>query len=166
MKQTFEYLASLTPEEQNYVIPDPLFRVYVSGKGVTTGSPCGKIAFRIKANGDVTPCGYYDHIVTGNVHEIEGLRKAWESIEMQKIKQTRIKDISECRDCSLLRTCGTGCRAIADKINGGTHSKDPYACRTAPLLEEYIAVSLKQHGFNMEMSDGCSEYSITENNPL
>ena len=120
----------------------------------------------VKANGDVTPCGYFDHIVTGNVRTAGGLRRAWESVAMQQVKQTRIKDISECRGCSLLRTCGTGCRAIANKINGGMCSKDPYACRTAPLLEDYIAVSLKQHGLHMAMSDGCSEYSVTENDPL
>jgi len=148
------------------------FRTELIEKTLNTFNPNDIVCFyhknrcSVKANGDVTPCGYFDHIVTGNVRTIGGLQQGWESTTMQQVKQTRIKDISDCRECSLLRTCGTGCRAIANKVNGGMCSKDPYACRTAPLLEDYISVSLKQRGLHMTMSDGCSEYSVTENSPL
>jgi radical SAM protein with 4Fe4S-binding SPASM domain len=66
MKEVFEYLSSVSPKEKNYAIPDPLFRTYVNGKGVSKGSPCGKIAFRIKTNGDVTPNVFTDDF-SGNV---------------------------------------------------------------------------------------------------
>ena len=148
------------------------FRTELIEKTLNTFNPNDIVCFyhksrcSVKANGDVTPCGYFDHIVIGNVRTAGGLRQAWESTAMQQVKQMRIKDISDCRGCSLLRTCGTGCRTIASKVNGLMCSKDPYACRTAPLLEDYIAVSLKQRGLHMTMSDGCSEYSVTENSPL
>ncbi|MBU2265218.1 radical SAM protein [Patescibacteria group bacterium] len=148
------------------------FRTELIEKVLNTFNPDDIVCFyhksrcSVKANGDVTPCGYFDHVVTGNVRMADGLRQAWESVTMQQIKQMRIRDISECRGCSLLHTCGTGCRAIASKINGNPCSKDPYACRTAPLLEEYIAVRLKEHGLHMIMSDGCMEYSVAENSPL
>lgn len=148
------------------------FRTELIEKTLNTFNPNDIVCFyhknrcSVKANGDVTPCGYFDHIITGNVRKMGGLRQAWESVTMQQVKQMRIKDISECRGCSLLRTCGTGCRAIADKVNSGMQSKDPYACHTAPLLEDYITVSLKQYGLHMAMSDGCSDYSVTENSPL
>lgn len=148
------------------------FRTELIEKTLNTFNPGDIVCFyhknrcSVKTNGDVTPCGYFDHIVTGNVRTPGGLRRAWESVGMQRIKQTRIEDISECKGCSLLRTCGTGCRAIASKIGGSMCSKDPYACRTAPLLEDYIAASLKRHGLHMAMSDGCREYSVAENSPI
>lgn len=148
------------------------FRTELIEKTLNTFNPNDIVCFyhksrcSVKANGEVTPCGYFDHIVTGNVRSAGGLRRAWESAAMQQIKQTRIKDISECGGCSLLHTCGTGCRAIASKVNGGICSKDPYACRTAPLLEGYISASLERHNLHMAMSDGCREYSVMENSPV
>lgn len=114
----------------------------------------------IKPNGDVIPCGYFDNIVGGNIKGAGGLKSAWENSLLQNIKTIRIKDVIECSDCDLIKFCGTGCRAIANKINGNVLSKDPYACEQAIFFNNVILPLLESHKFNFNASNGCSMFSL------
>ncbi len=115
----------------------------------------------LKANGDVVPCGYYDDVIAGNVRN-SGLKQAWESRKMQRIKHLCISEITECQDCSLLSQCGTGCRAVAKKTKGSVTAKDPYACHQAPFLKEIVLSLFQKHGFTLSMSEKCFEFSVME----
>ncbi len=112
----------------------------------------------VKSNGDVIPCGYFDKIIAGNVSR-EGLKDAWENQTMQRVKNLPVFEITECRDCKLLDFCGTGCRAVAEKINGSIYEKDPYACHQTPFFKETVIQLLKNHGFAIKMSQKCLEFS-------
>ena len=113
----------------------------------------------LKANGDIIPCGYFDDIIVGNVRN-NGLRKVWESQKMQKIKHICVSEINDCQDCSILWLCGTGCRALAQKINGKIIAKDPYACHQFSFLYEIVLPLLKKYGFTIKISERCSEFTI------
>jgi|GEM_PF-1360597 len=115
----------------------------------------------IKANGDVVPCGYFDDIIAGNVRR-GGLRSAWESKTMQKIKHIKVSEVKECRGCKLLHYCGTGCRAVAKQINGSILSKDPYACQQIPFFKRIVTHLMGKYKRKCEISEKCYEFSVAE----
>jgi radical SAM protein with 4Fe4S-binding SPASM domain len=103
----------------------------------------------IKANGDVTPCGYFDYIVPGNVKKLS-IHDIWLSDKMQKIKQMRLKEIVGCQECELLEICGTGCRAIAHRLTGTMIEKDEYACSQVLIFHsEILPKLLNKYGFQL-----------------
>lgn len=111
----------------------------------------------IKANGDIVPCSFFSDAVIGNV-KYGSLKSAWENSKMQEIKCLCVEDVTECRNCLLIRECGTGCRAVAQKINGVITAKDPYACQQASFLKEDVMPLFKKHGFSLKMSERCREF--------
>src|SRR4030042_2096322 len=88
----------------------------------------------IKPNGDVVSCAYCCDQVLGNIKQ-QPLWDIWYSDKMRAIKDLRIKDIEECKDCELRNYCATGCRANACFLGGEFgKSKDLYACKAVKVL--------------------------------
>lgn len=122
LKEAFEYLASVTPENQNYAIPDPLFRTYVNGRGVVRGSPSGKIAFRIRSDGEVVPNVFTDQ-VAGNVFtsELSEIIQGKVFLQYQRRNPT-----DKCADCASYDNCEGGDKTDSYLIKGDMDAPDPY----------------------------------------
>jgi len=97
----------------------------------------------IKPNGDVVACAYCCDHVLGSVKQ-QSLSEIWYSEAMRAVKNLRIKDIEECKDCELRQYCATGCRANACFMGGEfAKSKDPYACEAVKFFVEVIKPRLE-----------------------
>ncbi|MFA5868067.1 MAG: radical SAM protein [Actinomycetota bacterium] len=106
----------------------------------------------IKANGDVTPCGYFDYIVAGNIRETP-IQQIWISNKMQSVKTMKIAEVSECKDCPSLAICGTGCRAVAHRLTGDIRAKDEYACaQVIKFHKEVVTPLFEKYGFSVRGS--------------
>lgn len=119
MKVAFEYLASITPREQNYTIPDPVFRTFVSGKGLLPGTPYGRLSFRIKTDGGVVPNIFTDQPV-GNVFN-ERLKDILNSDAFKKYNGKAPE--GKCQSCINVDHCRGG--DITDTRLTNSNS-DPY----------------------------------------
>lgn len=103
----------------------------------------------IKANGDVTPCGYFDYIVAGNVKTYP-IREIWLSERLQATKRIKLGEVTGCQECEMLEICGTGCRAIAHRLTGNMLEKDEYACAQVKSFNRLILPRLlTKHGFEL-----------------
>jgi len=104
----------------------------------------------IKPNGDVVSCAYCLDSIIGNIHT-DSLANIWYSQEMNRVKNLRISDIDECRECALRPWCATGCRANAVFLGGHfDHSKDEYACQAVSFFMERIVPLLVSYGESMD----------------
>lgn len=122
MKDVFEYLESITPKEKNYAIPDPIFRTYVNGKSVTKGTPCGKIAFRVKSNGDVTP-NVFTNEVSGNIFK----QKLIDILNHTafKIYESHSPE-GKCINCVNYESCQGGDITDSYLLSGNLYAPDPF----------------------------------------
>jgi GeoRSP system radical SAM/SPASM protein len=87
------------------------------------GSVCGKLSLNIKANGDITPCGFIP-VVIGNIVR-DDLRQLWRDspvLERMRNKQPTGK----CAACSKYDDCLGGCTARALALTGDLNSPDPH----------------------------------------
>ena len=87
------------------------------------GSVCGKLSLNIKANGDVTPCGFIP-IVIGNIVS-DDLKQVWkDSVVLQKMRNKQ--PAGKCAGCSRYAECLGGCTARALALTGDMNSPDPH----------------------------------------
>lgn len=87
------------------------------------GSVCGKLSLNIKANGDMTPCGFIP-IVIGNIVR-DDLRQVWkESAVLEKMRNKQ--PTGKCSSCSKYEDCLGGCTARALALTGDMNSPDPH----------------------------------------
>jgi GeoRSP system radical SAM/SPASM protein len=87
------------------------------------GSVCGKLSLNIKANGDITPCGFIP-IVIGNIVK-DDLRELWKSAPV--LDKLRNKEpTGKCAGCSDYSECLGGCSARALAMTGDFNSPDPH----------------------------------------
>jgi GeoRSP system radical SAM/SPASM protein len=87
------------------------------------GSVCGKLSLNIKANGDITPCGFIP-IVIGNIVR-DDLREIWrDSPVLAKMRNKQ--PTGKCADCSKYADCLGGCTARALALTGDPNSPDPH----------------------------------------
>ncbi len=94
-----------------------------NGDVLVKGSVCGKLSLNIKANGDVTPCGFIP-IVIGNLCN-DDLLKIWNGspvLEMVRNKTPKGK----CLKCGHYSECLGGCTARAIALTGDINSPDPH----------------------------------------
>jgi radical SAM protein with 4Fe4S-binding SPASM domain len=98
----------------------------------------------------VVSCAYCTDIPIGNIRT-NSLEKIWHSQQMQNIKNIRVCDVKECRECPMRNVCGTGCRINAYFLHKDfLNAKDDYACaaikffieEVKPLLKKYDIISL------------------------
>lgn len=87
------------------------------------GSVCGKLSLNIKANGDMTPCGFIP-IVIGNIVS-DDLQQVWkESAILEKMRNKQ--PTGKCSGCSKYEDCLGGCTARALALTGEMNSPDPH----------------------------------------
>jgi GeoRSP system radical SAM/SPASM protein len=87
------------------------------------GSVCGKLSLNIKANGDMTPCGFIP-IVIGNIVR-DDLRQVWkDSAVLDKMRNK--KPTGKCSGCSKYDDCLGGCTARALALTGDMNNPDPH----------------------------------------
>ncbi len=87
------------------------------------GSVCGKLSLNIKANGDITPCGFIP-VVIGNIVR-DDLREVWRNSPV--LAQMRNKRATgKCSGCSKYSDCLGGCTARALALTGDLNSPDPH----------------------------------------
>jgi GeoRSP system radical SAM/SPASM protein len=87
------------------------------------GSVCGKLSLNIKANGDMTPCGFIP-IVIGNIVS-DDLQQVWkDSAVLDKMRNKQ--PTGKCSGCSKYDDCLGGCTARALALTGDMNSPDPH----------------------------------------
>lgn len=87
------------------------------------GSVCGKLSLNIKANGDMTPCGFIP-VVIGNIAR-DDLQQVWkDSAVLDKMRNK--KATGKCSGCSKYDDCLGGCTARALALTGDMNSPDPH----------------------------------------
>ncbi len=87
------------------------------------GSVCGKLSLNIKANGDMTPCGFIP-VVIGNIVR-DDLKQVWrDSAVLEKMRNK--KPTGKCSGCSKYEDCLGGCSARALALTGDLNSPDPH----------------------------------------
>ena len=90
---------------------------------IVKGSTCGKLSLNIRANGDVTPCGFIP-VVIGNLLT-DDLKDLWDHskvLERMRNKKPREK----CLTCRHYEDCLGGCTARAYAMTGDFDSPDPH----------------------------------------
>jgi len=139
MREAFEFLSSITPKEQNYIISDPVFRTLVNGNGIIEGVPYGKISFRIKSDGGVVPNLFTDNAI-GNVFETP-LKSILESEEYNHYSR---KLEGKCTKCINNNSCKGG--DITDTILTDSKS-DPYCFLETDLKSDTKIIPLSETNF-------------------
>jgi len=100
----------------------------------------------IKPNGDVVSCAYCNDMPLGNIRQ-QSLDTVWYSKVMQSVKNLRIIDVTECRNCDLRGYCAAGCRANASFLGGNFRtSKDHYACQAVQYFVDQVLPYLRAQG--------------------
>lgn len=100
----------------------------------------------IKPNGDVVSCPYCSELSMGNILA-SPIRDIWYSAQMKQTKALRIKDVTACKGCDLVRLCGTGCRANAFFLHGDfTKGKDDHACMAVEFFRSEVMPLFKEYG--------------------
>lgn len=98
-----------------------------TGSSMVKGSVCGKLSLNIKANGDITPCGFIP-IVIGNIVS-DDLRDLWrDSPVLEKLRNKAAT--GKCTGCSDYHECLGGCSARALALTGDFNSPDPHCWKT------------------------------------
>lgn len=114
----------------------------------------------IKANRDVTPCGYFGYIVAGNV-KTQPIRDIWLSEKLQAIKKIKLSEITGCQECEMIEICDTGCRAIAHRLTGDVLGKDEYACAQVKTFNRLILPHLfAKYGFKLTTTHHSGDFYV------
>ena len=87
------------------------------------GSICGKLSLAIKANGDITPCGFIPSVI-GNV-VADDLAKVWQDSTVLHALRHK-KATGKCGGCDHYSKCLGGCSARALAMTGDVNSPDPH----------------------------------------
>jgi GeoRSP system radical SAM/SPASM protein len=94
-----------------------------SNKSMVKGSICGKLSLNIKANGDITPCGFIP-IVIGNITNHD-LKEIWgNSPVLDKMRHKTAT--GKCAGCGHYDDCLGGCTARAIALTGDMNNPDPH----------------------------------------
>ncbi|MBI5696022.1 MAG: GeoRSP system radical SAM/SPASM protein [Nitrospirae bacterium] len=92
-------------------------------KTIVKGSTCGKLSLNIRANGDVTPCGFIP-VSIGNLLT-DDLKDLWDhSKVLEKMRNKKPKE--KCLTCKHYDDCLGGCSARAYATTGDFNSPDPH----------------------------------------
>jgi GeoRSP system radical SAM/SPASM protein len=92
-------------------------------QSIVKGSTCGKLSLNIRANGDVTPCGFIP-VVIGNLLT-DDLKDLWDhSNVLDRMRNKKPKE--KCLTCKHYEDCLGGCTARAYAMTGDFDSPDPH----------------------------------------
>jgi len=99
-----------------------------SESSLVKGSVCGKLSLAIKANGDITPCGFIPTVI-GNIVR-DDLGEIWRNAPL--LAKMRHKEPSgKCGTCDHYADCLGGCSARALALTGDINSPDPHCWVTS-----------------------------------
>lgn len=87
------------------------------------GSVCGKLSLAIKANGDITPCGFIPTVI-GNIVR-DDLGDVWRNAPLLA-KMRHKEPHGKCGTCDHYSDCLGGCSARALALTGDINSPDPH----------------------------------------
>ncbi|RMG01745.1 MAG: GeoRSP system radical SAM/SPASM protein [Nitrospirae bacterium] len=90
------------------------------------GSVCGKLSLNIKANGDITPCGFIPMVI-GNILRDDFIT-VWEESELLQRMRNKTPR-GKCATCSHYNDCLGGCTARAIALHGTPDAPDPHCWR-------------------------------------
>jgi len=90
---------------------------------IVKGSTCGKLSLNIRANGDVTPCGFIP-VVIGNLLK-DDLKDLWDTAPVLD-KMRNKKPREKCLTCAHYEDCLGGCTARAFAMTGDFNAPDPH----------------------------------------
>jgi radical SAM protein with 4Fe4S-binding SPASM domain len=107
----------------------------------TTMCTAGILMCHIDPYGNVVPCVQF-YQVAGNLRE-KSFSEIWNhSPRLQKLRETVMKDIRECKDCELLGYCYR-CPGLAMMEDGDAFGPSKNACVTAELVKKLKSVESK-----------------------
>jgi radical SAM protein with 4Fe4S-binding SPASM domain len=95
----------------------------------------GRVKMVICANGDIVPCNYFKHpeYVCGNALRDDLLAVWTEAPVMQRFRYS-LDGYESCVDCTSLKKCAGGCKALSLALSGEAYRPDPY-CREYTLRD-------------------------------
>lgn len=93
------------------------------GETLVKGSVCGKLSLNIKANGDITPCGFIP-ILVGNIMT-DDILELWNSSPVLERMRNK-KPKGKCLSCSSYEDCLGGCTARTLALTGDMNNPDPH----------------------------------------
>lgn len=121
LKAGYEFLRSVTEDNFKCNTSDPIYRILTGGKSVFRGCPCGTYSFRIRHNGDVSPCVYLKssggNILNRSIAEIM-------NSDIFKGIQNRVC-LGKCKVCRAYDTCKGGCAGQSFIELGHFNGPDP-----------------------------------------
>ncbi|MBI5739243.1 MAG: GeoRSP system radical SAM/SPASM protein [Nitrospirae bacterium] len=112
-------------------LDDPIIALLGLGKNgsMVRGSVCGKLSLNIKANGDITPCGFIP-LVIGSIIK-DDLKDLWKNSPLlMKMRNKTPK--GKCAACGHYEDCLGGCTARAIALTGDINNPDPHCWRHEP----------------------------------
>ena len=95
----------------------------VPSGNLVKGSVCGKLSLNIKANGDITPCGFIQTVI-GNITR-DDLGELWRNSELLHAMRHK-KPTGKCGGCDHYDECLGGCSARALAVSGDLNAPDPH----------------------------------------
>lgn len=114
----------------------------------------GNSVVGIKANGVIITCGFLPHKYATGDNNV--LKRSFIDLWNRSENVTILRDLTgneTCRNCSLLRLCGGGCRANTLLRTGDLNAVDPYC-----FWQTHGPVQLAPRGEARQYSDGIDPY--------
>jgi len=112
---------------------EPIVNALIKHKVCGGGSPCGKKSLRVRPDGGIVPCVYWDEYDL----TLEDLKKRDSSLRKSRMFDKARTVPEECRDCELFEYCKGGCSAR--RLYNNINKKD-----------EYCFISRKKPELNVE----------------
>lgn len=119
-KQFWYAISSLLDNSKLVSCSEPIVNAFIENSAEQKGSPCSKTSFRVRPDGGIMPCVYWDR----SFYSIKELSQR--SLERFQIQTEEMRIIPiECKNCKLVEKCRGGC--LARRLYGrGLENPDEY----------------------------------------
>ena len=127
-QEFYQWILPLRDSENDVIISvdDPIsaaLNLPKKEKTVIKGSSCGKLSLRLKADGEITPCGFIPKGI-GNILA-DDLKAVWDNSKLLLKMRNKIPQ-GKCVSCKHYADCLGGCTARALAIGGEVNYPDPH----------------------------------------
>lgn len=119
LKRAYSYIAKHMPRNSN--VPEPIFRAAFGGRYSIEGDPSGFSAFRIQANGEVTPSVFLQES-GGNIKNIP-IKEIMDSGIFRRIREREAR--GKCKKCPAYYNCRGGDAGASYLAYGHFNGPDP-----------------------------------------
>ncbi|MBI5409455.1 MAG: GeoRSP system radical SAM/SPASM protein [Nitrospirae bacterium] len=112
-------------KDMDISLDDPVIALLGANKNdsMVRGSICGKLSVNIKANGDITPCGFIPMVIGSIIKD--DLRDLWKNSPVLEKMRNKIPK-GKCVTCGHYTDCLGGCTARAIALTGDMNNPDPH----------------------------------------